>query len=305
MSIVGTGASLIASLSGVLAWTFSRINAAGYAGWRWIFILEGIITVLIAAGAFFLLDEYPEKSRFLTEGQRDIAIRLIAQDREERNDESLTVMLVLRTLCDFKLWVFAAMYMFCVATTYGLAYFMPLILNGQMGFDGALSQLLTTPPYFYSFLLATGLSWMSDRTRIRTPFIVFLSLNVILGIVLTRWGPNTGSQYLGLFFTLGGSLVNGPMIIVFAQNNAPTRMKRAVSSGLQLSMGAIGGIIGSTVFRSQDAPTYTPGVIVVICSATAIMILSCLLALHFRRMNRLHKETRCVLEGQEGFVFTL
>ncbi|KAF4456261.1 MFS general substrate transporter [Fusarium albosuccineum] len=305
MAIVGTGASLITSLSGVLAWTFSRINTPDYAGWRWIFILEGAITVLVALGAFLVLDEYPEKSRFLTQQERDIAIVLITQDREERNDEALTVRLVLRCLCEWKIWVFAAMYMFCVTTTYGLAYFMPLILNGQMGFTGALSQVLTTPPYFYSFFLAAGLSWASDRTRMRSPFIIFLSLNTILGIVLTRWGPNTGSQYLGLFFTLSGSLVNGPMIIVFAQNNAPTRAKRAVSSGLQLTMGAVGGIIGSTVFRSQDAPSYTPGVIVVICSASIIMGLSGLLAWRFHRLNRLHTETGCVLEGQQGFMFTL
>lgn len=304
MTIVSTGASLIASLSGVLAWLFSRINVPNYAGWRWIFILEGAITFVIAVVAFFVLDDYPEKSKFLTEEERGIALRLVAQDREEHNEEAFTVRLVLQTIREWKIWVFAVLYMLCVTTTYGLAYFMPLILNGQMGFSGSLSQLLSTPPYFYAFILATCLSWASDRYRVRSPVIVFLSLNVILGIVLTRWGPNTGSQYLGLFFTLSGSLVNGPMIIVFAQNNSPTRQKRSVSSGMQLTFGALGGIIGSTVFRSQDAPTYTPGVIVVICCAATIIGLTCLLAWHFRRLNRLHKETGRVLEGQQGFTFT-
>ncbi|EXJ71206.1 uncharacterized protein A1O5_06200 [Cladophialophora psammophila CBS 110553] len=305
LALVVCGASLISSLSGILAYAFSRINTADYAGWRWIFILEGTITVLVAVGAFFVLDEYPEKSRLLSEEQRDVAVRLIAQDREEHGEEKLTVKLVIRTLGDWKIWIFGIMYMFCVATTYGMAYFMPLILNGQMGFTGALSQVLTTPPYFYSFFLAAGLSWMSDRIRMRSPFVIFFSLNVIMGIVLTRWGPSTGSQYLGLFFTLGGALVNGPMIIVFGQNNAPTRTKRSLISGLQLTLGAVGGIIGSTVFRSQDAPSYTPGVIVVLCCTVGIIGLSLLLAWHFHLQNRLHKETGRILEGQEGFVYTL
>lgn len=301
MTIVGCGASLIASLSGILTYAFSRINTPNYAGWRWIFILEGAITILVALGAYFILDEYPEKSRFLSNEDRDIIVRLIAEDREESPEQELSVQLILQILRDWKIWVFATMYMLCVVTSYGMAYFMPLILNGQMGFSGAMSQLLSTPPYFYAVILAVGLSWLSDRQHMRTPFIIFFAVNVIVGMVCTRWGPNTGTQYLGLFLTLGGSLVNGPMIIVFGQNNAPTRAARNVSSGLQLSFGAIGGIIGSTVFRSQDAPTYTPGSIVVICCAAAIICFSCLLAWHMHRLNR----TGCNQEGQQDFMYTL
>jgi sugar phosphate permease len=207
----------------------------------------------------------------------------------------------LQTLRDVKIWGFAVLYMLCVVTSYGMAYFMPLILNEKMGFSGALSQLLTTPPYFYAVILAISLSWISDRQQTRTPFIVFFAMNVIVGMALTRWGPNTGSQYLGLFLTLGGSLVNGPMIIVFGQNNAPTRAARSVSSGLQLTFGAVGGIIGSTVFRSQDAPTYTPGSIVVMCCAGTIIVVSSMLALHMRRLNRLAADQ----QDYPLFVYTL
>jgi sugar phosphate permease len=252
-----------------------------------------------------VLDEYPEKSKFLTAEQRDIATRLIALDREEHSEDKITTKMVIHTLGDWKIWAFAVMYMLCVVTTYGISYFMPLILNGKMGYSGALSQVLSTPPYFYAFILAAILSGLSDHVRLRTPFIIFFSLNVVLGIILVRWGPNTGSQYLGLFLTLGGALINGPMIIIFGQNNAPTRTKRSVSSGLQLTLGAIGGIMGSTVFRSQDAPTYTPGVIAVLCCTGGIITLSALLAWHLHRQNQLRKETGCALEGQEGFLYTL
>ena len=304
MAMVGSGASLISALAGVLAWAFSRINTPNYAGWRWIFILEGAVTVLLAFGAFFVLDEYPNKSKFLSEKQREIAVRLIAQDRQEHEEEELTVPLVLRILRDWKIWVFGALYMLAVATTYGLAYFIPLILNEKMGFSGAVSQLLSTPPYFFGFILAAVLSSISDRYRMRSPFVILLQLSVVLGIALTRWGPNTGSQYLGLFFCLGGAVVNGPMIVVYAQNNAPTRAKRGVSSGVQLSFGAIGGIIGSTVFRSQDAPAYTPGIIVVLCSSGVIILTCSLLNWYFQRANRLQKQIGLALEGQAEFLYT-
>ncbi|KAJ6002532.1 hypothetical protein N7451_005079 [Penicillium sp. IBT 35674x] len=304
LTIINTGASLIAAFSGVLAYAFSRINIPNYAGWRWIFILEGTITVLVSIAAFFILDEYPETSRFLSKNHRDIIVGLIAQDRDEHLEEKLTAQLIIRTLGDWKIWVFAIMYMLCVVTSYGMAYFIPLILDQKMGFSGALSQLLTTPPYFYAVILAITLAWLSDRHRIRSPFIAIFALNVIVGMILTRWGPNTGSQYFGLFLTLGGSLVNGPMIVVFGQNNAQTRTARSVSSGLQLTFGAIGGIIGSTVFRSQDAPTYTPGSIVVICCATSIIILSGIMAWHLNRQNLLNSGSESE-NGEQAFVYTI
>lgn len=305
MAMVNSGAGLISALSGILAYAFSRIDVPHYHGWRWIFLLEGALTIVMAVVAFFTLDEYPNKSRFLNKEQRDIAVELIAQDREEHSDENLTVRLILKHLRDWKIWVFGTMYMMSVTVTYGLAYFIPLILNEEMGFNGALSQVLSTPPYIYCFILSLAVSWTSDRVRRRGPFIVGLGLSVILGIVLTRWGPNTGSRYLGLFFSLGGSLLNGPMIIIFAQNNAPKRTKRSVSSGMQLSWGAIGGIIGSTVFRSQDAPDYTPGVIVVLCITFVLMAVTCAMDLHFRHLNRLHKGMGLILEEQPDFIHTL
>ena len=216
----------------------------------------------------------------------------------------MTIKAVLLTLRDWKLWVFGTMYMFSTLTSYSFSYFAPLILNAQMGFSGANSQALSTPPYVWAFLLAMTVGHFSDHYKSRSPFLVFCSLNVVLGLCLTRWGPNTGSQYLGLFFIIGGAQGTGPTVISFAQNNAPTRIKRSVSSGLQLSFGALGGIIGSTVFRSQDAPSYTPGIIVVLCGVVAIACLSIFMGVYLTQQNKLRKETGVVLEGQRDFEYT-
>ena len=305
MALVFCGASVISSLAGILAYAFSRINAAGYAGWRWIFILEGIITVVIVVGCFFALDEYPQKSRFLNKEQREVAVDQINSDRAEHDEEKMSFKLVLSALSDWTLWVFSLMYMCCTTTTYSFAYFTPLILNGQMGFSGALSQVLTTPPYFWAFGIAMTMGWLSDKKRLRSPFIVFFCLNVLLGVTLTRWGPNTGSQYLGLFFTLAGAQGNVATTISFGQNNAPTRIKRSISSGLQLSFGAIGGIIGSTVFRSQDAPNYTPGVISVMCLTVFLGLMAVTLAFHFHRQNKAHRKQGKILEGEPTWTYTL
>src|ERR1700761_4555771 len=55
-----SAASIAGAFSGLLAFAISKMNGVGgLAGWRWIFILEGIATVLIAAMAFFVLHDFP------------------------------------------------------------------------------------------------------------------------------------------------------------------------------------------------------------------------------------------------------
>lgn len=305
VAFVYCGAALFAAFAGLLAWVFSRINTGSYRGWRWIFLLEGIITIIVVIGMYFILDEYPQNSRLLTKTQRDVALHLISQDRQENVDEKMTVKLVLSNMKDIKYWIFGLIYMFSASAAYSTSYFMPLILNAQMGFTGAVSLLLSTPPNVWAFFVATGLTVLSDRYKRRAPFIIFFSTNIILGVALTRWGPNTATQYIGLFFTIGG--INGGLstTISFAQNNAPTRVKRSVCSGIQLSCGACGGIIGSMIFRSQDAPTYTPGVATTMGMMCIQILLVSGLTLWMARQNKLQRENGKILEGQPDYQYTL
>lgn len=70
-----SAASVAGAFSGILAFGISKMDGVGgLAGWRWIFILEGIATVLVAAMAFFLLFDFPATASFLTEEERAFVI---------------------------------------------------------------------------------------------------------------------------------------------------------------------------------------------------------------------------------------
>jgi MFS family permease len=49
-------------------------GVGGYAGWRWIFILEGLLTVVVAFIAPFAIYDSPEKATFLTKEEREWVI---------------------------------------------------------------------------------------------------------------------------------------------------------------------------------------------------------------------------------------
>lgn len=70
-----SAASVAGAFSGLLAFGISKMDGVGnLEGWRWIFILEGIATVVAAIAAFFLLHDFPETAKFLTEEERAFVV---------------------------------------------------------------------------------------------------------------------------------------------------------------------------------------------------------------------------------------
>lgn len=82
-----SAASIAGAFSGLLAFGIGKMNGvAGLEGWRWIFILEGIVTVLVAISAYFLIYDFPETASFLTEDERAFVIhRLKYQGQAKMN----------------------------------------------------------------------------------------------------------------------------------------------------------------------------------------------------------------------------
>lgn len=72
-----------------------------------------------------------------------------------------------------------------------------------------------------------------------------------------------------------------------------------------MGAGGIGGIIGSTVFRDQDAPKYGPGIMTCMISNALVIVITLLLTWKFHRANKRAEAGGKAIEGQEGFRYTL
>jgi sugar phosphate permease len=75
----------------------------GLAGWRWIFIIEGIITIAIGFLVVLLVPDFPEKATFITPDERD---RLVAKLRADKGPEKLDLKNIpwLKILIDYRIW---------------------------------------------------------------------------------------------------------------------------------------------------------------------------------------------------------
>ncbi|KAL0064618.1 hypothetical protein AAF712_008444 [Marasmius tenuissimus] len=99
--------ALIGGFSPILAYGLSLMNGTqGIAGWSWIFIIEGIITLALGLACWFLIPEFPDRNTFLTQAQTAFVLRRVEEDRGDSVPDEITLRKMLHHMKDWKLWAF-------------------------------------------------------------------------------------------------------------------------------------------------------------------------------------------------------
>lgn len=193
-----------------------------------------------------------------------------------------------------------------------------------MGFSYALSQILSSPPYVFAVIMSLVMAWLSDKYKIRWAILVVQSLSAVVGLLITLYSGPPGVRYFGLFIAVFGTQANIPGTLSYGQSQIPTVEKRDVIAAAMISVGAAGGIAGSTIFRTQDAPVsallalysfpklalmlflqrYLPGMWATIAMQMLYTVVTVIFSFYLKRQNRLVDENkRGDLEGVPGFRY--
>ena len=111
-TIFFSSTTLAAAFGSLLASGIAKMNGIrGYSGWRYIFILEGILTCVLAIAAYFLIADFPEDVKWLTEEERKfIQARLRKDQGDTLINRSITVTAVMHFFKDPKALLGAIMY---------------------------------------------------------------------------------------------------------------------------------------------------------------------------------------------------
>jgi hypothetical protein len=143
-----------------------------------------------------------------------------------------------------------------------------------MGFSIAASQCLVAPPYVLAGILMLSTAWVGDRYRMRAPVLIFNSIITLIGLPVMGFASSNGVRYFGVFLTTAGANANIPCSMAYQANNIRGQWTRAFASATLVGFGGVGGIAGSLIFRSQDAPDYIPGIWGAMAYVTSLLHLS-------------------------------
>lgn len=297
--------SIISGFNGIISYGLSTLDGlGGRRGWNWIFIIPGAITVFLAIPLLLFLTDFPESSSWLSASDLQRVQERLREDRGERLDDKISFRKVLKDLRDWRVWVLASLLFFPTAGSYTMAFFTPSILSG-LGYDTALSQILVTPPYLLAAIFAIVTGIISDRVRTRSPFIIGFSIVTLAGVIMIGWGKNTACKMAGIFLAVVGNNCAIPTVLAFLSNNIVGSSKRQIAVPLQTSFGALGGIFGSLVFREQDYPAYRPGIYASIACIVMCIMITLGITFYFHRENEAADKRGKILEGLEGYRYTL
>jgi sugar phosphate permease len=192
---------------------------AGLNGWRWIFILEGIMTCLIGIIGYFFIVNFPDDAHknwnFLDKRETRFVLARVNADRGDAVTEAWSWAKFLRPALDLKTWAFAFIFGMTTTVTYALAYFLPIILHEGMGFSVGASQCLVAPPYAAAALLMYATAWFGDRYKTRGLPLVFNTVLALIGLPLLGFSKNLGARYFGVFLVAMGSNANVPTTLTY------------------------------------------------------------------------------------------
>ncbi|EAW07665.1 allantoate permease family MFS transporter [Aspergillus clavatus NRRL 1] len=249
------------AISGLLAYAINNMDGvAGYSGWRWIFIIEGLATIVVAVIAKFIVVDWPEASTFLTGEERALLLRRLAEDQGEARMNRLDKQSLKRTFADPKIYLGPLMYFGIVNTGYAVSFFTPTILN-QLGWTAVRAQVMSIPVYCVAMVITLSAAYVSDRLRHRYLFTLAGCLIATMGyvILLCQASVPVAARYFAVFAITGGGYLTQPILMGWLSNNMAGHYKQSIASAMQIGFGNCGGLVASNIFFKEEAPRYRTG----------------------------------------------
>lgn len=233
-------------------------NVGGLNGWRWIFILEGLLTVVVSVIAYFFIVNYPSTAKFLTENERAYIHKRLSSNTDATRDEAFTWANVSKAVKDPKVWLYGFGFHTMSLPLYTLSLFLPTIIK-ELGYTAGQAQLLTVPPYAIATILTVLTAVASERTHRRAPFIMAGSSLAIIGYIILLTDTRPGVSYVGTIFAASGIYPATAIVLSWPANNVSGQTKRATANAMQISIGNLGAVLGTQLYRNESKPRFFVG----------------------------------------------
>ncbi|CAF3887264.1 unnamed protein product [Rotaria sp. Silwood1] len=287
VSILFSAAALAGAFGGVLAYGISKLGGVGgQEGWRWIFYLEGIATVIAGALAVFLLNDFPsDRPKFLTDSECKRVMARLQSDTGTGGEQHFSWKQVSAAFSTWKIYVWSLCYLGLCVPFYSLSFFSPTIIQ-NLGFVTYQAQLLSAPPYVFAFLTTMVTAYFSDKYSRRSIFIIFWLSVSIVGYTILITVEHLMIKYLAVILSAGGLSPCIATCIAFLSGNTSPHTKRATALAFMISFGNTGGVISGQIYRTQDEPRFILGHAVNLGFCALGLINAVILLIGLRAENR-------------------
>ena len=224
-AILYSGALISGAFSGLISAgiTNGMDGLHGLRAWRWLFIIEGVITIGIAFAAYFVLPNFPRTTSWLTQEERELAVWRLEEDIGEDDwvgSEQQTFFHGMSlAFADLKMWILMLL-LFCFVASGTVTNLFPTVV-GTLGYSDVISLLLTVPPYVLGVITTFLNSWHADRTGERY-FHITLPLYIgVIAFIIAAATTKTGPRYLAMMLMIPGVYTGYVVALAWISNTLP------------------------------------------------------------------------------------
>ncbi|KAG7005255.1 hypothetical protein G7Y79_00020g047830 [Physcia stellaris] len=257
---------------------FPGYGAKGLRAWRWLFIIEGVITIVIAFAAYLVLPNFPRTTTWLTENERQLAIWRLDEDIGEDDwigSEQQTFFHGMKlAFADIKMWILMVL-LFCIVASGTVTNLFPTVV-GTLGYSNIISLLLTVPPYVLGVITTFINSWHADRTGERYLHITLPLYFAVIAFIIAASTTTTAPRYVAMMMMVPGVYTGYVVALAWISNTLPRPpAKRAAALAAINAVSNASSIYASYMYPESAGPRYVVAMsvncvtaFIAICSAT-------------------------------------
>lgn len=263
LAIFYAASNIASAFGGLLAFGTFQIKGGSLPNWRYLFVIEGSLTILFAIFAWWWLPLTAAQARFLNEEEKKLAYHRMAVDSSSVVNEKFNLRDSFAVFKHPSSWVILVIEICLGVPLQSVSLYMPQII-ARLGYDPVKTNLYTVAPNVSGAVMLIILAFASDYTRLRFPFIAagflftFIGFMVYAGIDVEH---NLQVAYFSAFMMTWGTSAPSVILDVLYNNNLAHEGRRVVLTSIGVPVANLMGIVSSQIFQNKDAPKYIPALI--------------------------------------------
>ncbi|KAF7915734.1 hypothetical protein BELL_0074g00240 [Botrytis elliptica] len=273
LSFFWTTLSATTIITSILAFALLHLRGvSGWAGWRWLFLIEGLITLLVGLASFFMMPASAVQTKtwfrpkgWFTDREISIVVNRVLRDDPSKGDmhnrQAITPKKLWNAAKDYDLWPLYAIGLIAYIPQSPPTSYITLTLR-NLGFSTFNTNLLTIPYSAFHIITLLLITQLSERVKERTLVSMIQPLWTLPCIIALRFWPGSGVQAWNTY-ALVTVLLSYPychaILVAWTSKNSNNVGTRSVSSALYNMAVQLGSICANFIYRTDDKPLYHRG----------------------------------------------
>ncbi len=172
------------------------LHGAGFSGWQWMFLIEGLPAIVFGAAVFWTLSDTPQEAKWLKGDDRDWLLAKLAD--EHQSDRGVDQKDFWKVLVSPRIWLLSIVYFGVSTSMYGVTIWLPTVIKAFSGFSYLWTGAIAVLPFLVTVVVMVLVGMRSDRTAERRWHTAIPALFAAAGMAIAAYGTSTLVVVVGL-----------------------------------------------------------------------------------------------------------